>query len=89
MFVERIRRDESIIEAAPDTLLHPGDVVAIAAQALAYVPKQDIKVERDGLTKFKFSGKNTRVGLSLALVPASILMAIFVMAEALRIGGAG
>ncbi|MCA9286079.1 MAG: hypothetical protein KDA22_12720 [Phycisphaerales bacterium] len=40
--------------------LVPAIVVAVAAQALAYVPKQDIKVERDGLTKFKFSGKNTR-----------------------------
>ena len=34
-------------------------VVAIAAAASAWVPKQDIKAERTGLTTFKLSGKNT------------------------------
>jgi len=37
----------------------------IASSALAYVPKQDIKVERTGLTTFKLQGKNTRGDLSV------------------------
>lgn len=34
-------------------------LVSLAASALAYVPKQDIKIERDGVTAFKVTGKNT------------------------------
>lgn len=32
VFVERIRRDRNIITANPDTLLHEGDVIAVAAR---------------------------------------------------------
>lgn len=39
----------------------------IAAVAFAYVPKQPIKVERTGLTTFKFSGKNTRGDLAVEI----------------------
>lgn len=34
-------------------------VATVAATALAWVPTQDIKAERTGLTSFKFTGKNT------------------------------
>jgi putative transport protein len=32
MFVERIRRNSSVVDATPDTVLHAGDVVAIVAR---------------------------------------------------------
>lgn len=39
--------------------------LAIAASAVAYVPKQAIKAERVGLTEFKLTGKNTRGDLNV------------------------
>jgi DnaJ-class molecular chaperone len=41
--------------------------LVISASAVAYVPKQDIKVERTGLTTFKLTGKNTRGDLSVEI----------------------
>ncbi len=43
-------------------------VAALTISAFAYVPKKDIKADRDGLTKFKFTGTNTRGKLDVAVV---------------------
>lgn len=45
--------------------LAPVAAVVVTLSAFGYVPKQDIKVERSGLTTFKFTGKNTRGDLSV------------------------
>ncbi len=47
-------------------------VIAVASTALAYVPKQAIKAERDGLTKFKLTGTNTRGKLEVAVVDQNL-----------------
>ncbi len=41
--------------------------VALASSAFAWVPKSDIKAERDGATKFKLRGTNCRGDLNVTI----------------------